>query len=117
LTRAPLRQCDRSAGDDDLHPRGAPRHVDCNVIDVPPEEEIDLGIAETKPVQMELVERPGQARVVQPHLLVLGVEGDAKTGAKQPQDRGARPGLRVAGDGVEGRADPLAPWEAAEQFR
>jgi hypothetical protein len=66
------------------------------------EEEVEAAVADLQALDLEPVEEGGEARAAQEDLAVGGVDLKAEAGLQQ-RDRGAGgPGLRGAGDRVEG---------------
>ncbi len=92
----------------DLH-----RHVVGMATDL----EIDARLLELQVAQHDMVEEGGQARIVQADLVGHGIELQPERGLDQRERRGARPGLRRAGNRIERRPAAAAPPEAAEQLR
>ena len=70
----------------------------------PGEPDVDAAVAERQLAQRHVVDEVGQHRLVEDHVVVLRIEADPEAGAQQRERRGGRPGLRRAGDRVEGRA-------------
>src|SRR6478672_8204071 len=103
--------------DRDLDIAAPLENFDRDVVGVAAHLEVDARVLEVQVAQHHFVQERRQARIVQPDFVRGGIELQAERGLDQREGRGAGPGLRRAGDGVERRAAAAAALEATEQFR
>lgn len=80
------------------------------------EHEVELALADAQAAHAEPVEELRQARPAQDHGGRGGVDLDAQAGLEERERRARGPGLRRAGDGVEGRRLAAPALEAAEKL-
>src|SRR6185437_4629164 len=92
------------------------RDFDGNVSTMAPNLEIDCGSVELQAVKLDVIEERWEARVVEPYLLAFRIELQAERRLDKREGRGAGPGLRRAGDRVEGRSAVGLTTEAAEEL-
>jgi hypothetical protein len=91
--------------------------MDADIVGVAPDEEVNRGSSDTEVVDGDLLEKRRQKRIRKAHLGRMAAHRQAQTGLEQEKDGRGGPGLRGAGDGVQGRPFARPPREAAKQLR
>ena len=111
------RACASRRIDDGNRIAAHPRRVERQGAVVTPHPQIDARCSELQVAQRHLVEEWRQAWIAQMDLAPSWVEFQAERSFKQGERRSARPGLRRAGHGVDGRPVAVLLRKTAEQLR
>src|SRR5260370_5993480 len=81
-----------------------------------PKGHIRRSASDGKPSQHDLVQKPRKNGLTKDNAACACVEGQACAGLDEKERGRSSPGLRDAGDGVEGRTASLLTREAAKKF-
>src|SRR5437764_993949 len=110
-------RCGRAVNDRHMDCPLAADDLDCDVVLVAADAEIDTSPAEAHVAQNHPIEKGRQSRVAQANLAPPRVEFQSERGLKQEKWGPARPSLRRTGDRIERWAAASSALKSAEELR